>query len=257
VAAFRERRLGLHAPLILASFGDDFHAWFFEQTPAPSPDWARVLLRAWPKSGRADSRARMLGLLVDEWCRQPAVATVVQDELQKRLRERPESLAPAGRDVADRVRRFVGADDPEQYQRRAVEQMLKAAAGPGRAWEEFAGRPARSKVDGWAAAAAFAGADPEARRRILGWVETRRKAAVQTAAYESLLEPALFASLPAEAQAAVLDSPRLPARVTAGRVELLLERGSFAPDVRRRLQAVLDRILREFGGGNDTTGELS
>jgi hypothetical protein len=257
VAAFEERRLGPHAPLILSSFRDDFHAWFFANPPAPSPEWARVVLRAWWKAGRADSRARMLALVVDEWCKLPAVADAVQEQLEKYLREKPKYLAPAGGKLAERVREFVGAGDPEQYQRQTAEDILRAAEAKGRAWGDVAAWQPRSKVDGRAAARAFAQAGPEARRRILGWVETRRKAAFQTAAYEALLDRALFGALPAEDQAALLDSPALPLRVNAGRVEGLLDQGHFTPEVRRKLQAVLDRILREFGRGDEETGELS
>ncbi len=260
VRAFLDGDLGPHAPMILASFEGTFHDWFFKNNPAPSRAWVRVLIEAWFRAPHARSRMDMLAVLVDHWSNRTDLAHFVIEKLRRKLRDRPTYLAPAGA-MAERVREYVNAgEDWEEYELETAERILQAAVTGGEAWDAITSEQPHERIDGRAAVAAYAQVELRGRPRILRWIQTRTNARFRSSAYSCLLNPSLFGSLGRGPQLAILRSPGLRKLVNTVTLERLVSGRDLEPDVRGRIQELLDDMVRDHRLGRPDKaeeGELS
>lgn len=247
IRAYSKGHLAKHGPLIIASFGDTFHAWFKDNIQPLSKKWARVLIQAWPRSHDIRSRDWMLSLLVDEWARCPEIGDYLRHLLHRALNERKTYLASCGDNTRKKVLLFVGSH--ENYIQEVIDEVMSNFQQEPDVWEIFAKRTVyQDRAAGIAVAEVLGQLDTARMNKLFDWAETMHSSRFLTGLFSRLLSPNIFSKLSKDTQSRILSSSVIQPNVGSEQINAIL-RSSAVPDqkVRRQLNDLHTDLVKKHG----------
>ncbi|RJX18448.1 MAG: hypothetical protein C4575_10590 [Desulforudis sp.] len=231
---------------LIASFGMTFYQWFITNPPAPSKDWASVIVLAPGEIGDIEARDNLMNLLLDKWTQEPHLARNIRRLLVKRMMKNkyyPEYFS-------DRVKnKLIKFENYDWKLTKCVKKISDNLTKNEACWNKFSVMLYKGELEGKAVAIAILKSNYNDQLKLISLLENSHscKGFLGTA-LNTLLKISNFEKFSTQIQSKLLQSEFFIEFITSPTLLLLLNHcESMDVTIKDRIQTMLRDLTIKYG----------